>query len=322
MTTPVMFIANPDAYSGACNANISIPAPGLLANDASNGSAPDLAVIWVKAPTAGRVVDWAPSGAFTYQPPANFSGECWGQGGRGLPGAPRRTRSVCGSCSCQATAARAATLISVQLHHATNLPSPPLPGRHATGTVMFIYAAMDRTAGVSDSAIVTLTIAACPSPPVTPPPFIVITPGPDNYSAPCNGSITVGGAGGLLSNDRSNSTNATLEVVSVGRPFPGGVIGAWDKAGGFTYTPPAGFQGALRWAAGGSGKGRAWRGHPGAVSPPCAMAPLASSACARFRCATQQSAGTCMATPTTRPFESRTPPLVQTPTFNPRHGPN
>lgn len=126
---------------------------------------------------------------------------------------------------------------------------------------MFIYAAMDRAAGVSDSAIVTLTIAPCPSPPTAPPPFIVITPGPDNYSAPCNGSITVGGAGGLLSNDRSNSTNATLEVVSVGRPFPGGVIGAWDKGGGFTYTPPAGFQGALSrlWLGAGGG---ACRGHP------------------------------------------------------------
>lgn len=89
MTNPVMFIANPDAYSGACNANISIPAPGLLANDASNGSAPDLAVIWVKAPTAGRVVDWVPSGAFTYQPPANFSGECGGQGGVGTAGRTR-----------------------------------------------------------------------------------------------------------------------------------------------------------------------------------------------------------------------------------------
>ena len=78
-------VARDDAYSMLWNGTLSVPAPGVLGNDARIGSAisgygaltgQEQTTIGSATPTsAGGIVTLAADGSFTYSPPAGFAGE-------------------------------------------------------------------------------------------------------------------------------------------------------------------------------------------------------------------------------------------------------
>jgi hypothetical protein len=67
-------VANPDAYTMNENGTLTVPAPGVLANDAGDAGAGICVVGYDYENLEGTVTDWRTDGSFTFEPWANWTG--------------------------------------------------------------------------------------------------------------------------------------------------------------------------------------------------------------------------------------------------------
>ena len=167
---PIPPTAANDSFSTLVNMPLSVPPPGVLANDNSHGSNPTTAVL-VTTVSNGALTLHA-DGSFLYTPPAAFA-----------------------------------------------------------GTVTFTYRAVN-PAGPGNVATVTIGVSSQPPP--------VPTTVGDAYQVQVGTSLTVA-APGVLANDSGNG-GAGLFASLVTAPSHG--VLTLEPAGGFTYTPAAGFAGS------------------------------------------------------------------------------
>ncbi len=67
-------VANPDAYTMNENGTLTVPAPGVLANDAGDADAGICVVGYDYENLEGTVTDWRTDGSFTFEPWAHWTG--------------------------------------------------------------------------------------------------------------------------------------------------------------------------------------------------------------------------------------------------------
>lgn len=247
-----------DAFETRPNTPISVPAPGILANDSDNGGGAMSAVL-VSAPVGTVALNL--NGSFTFTPPPGFTGtatfsyratNATGAGNiatvsilvtqmpttnndsystpRGqtltvaAPGVlANDSNPVGGALSAQLVTTTGQGALSLNANGGFVYAPPP----SFVGTTTFTYRAVN-SSGAGNVATVTISVVAVP--PVTM---------PDAYSGTAGGTISIG-APGVLANDQPNGGGALTAalVSSVTR----GTL-SFSPSGAFTYTPQAGFVG-------------------------------------------------------------------------------
>ena len=130
--------AHNDRYEAVCGAAAFTPPAGLgvLANDTSNTTRPDLFVVWAGKAKNGTLASWSANGSFVFVPDAGFVGE--------LPLASRRRRA--GPAGTREGSGRRGSAMSwwCPAPSPTRLMPPP-------GEARFKYIVTDRSVGANDS---------------------------------------------------------------------------------------------------------------------------------------------------------------------------
>jgi hypothetical protein len=247
-----------DSYSVVFNTPRTVPAPGVLANDNSNGAGA-LTANLETGPAHGTLV-FTSTGSFTYTPNAGFQGPdnfTYRPVTSVGAGAPAMVTLTVGP-----PPAGVADSYSVVFNKALSVPVPGVLGNDDSHGAASLSAVLDSgpahgtlvftstgsftytpNAGFQGSdtftyhpaspvaqgttAVVTLTVG--------PPPAGVA----DNFSVVFNTPLAVP-APGVLGNDNSHGAGALTAILLTG-PSHGTLV--FSSTGSFTYTPNAGFQG-------------------------------------------------------------------------------